>query len=67
MHEAMEAALAQVIPILEKFLPYAKVHHIGAPAITGAISNGDLGLPVQGTPMNLPLAINRLKKYFHVK
>jgi len=67
LHEDVEATLALVIPMLGKLLPYAKVHHIGATAITGSISKGDLDLLVQVSPKKFPLAINVLKKYFDVK
>lgn len=60
-------ALARVRTKIRLLLPRAKVEHIGATAIPGALTKGDLDVLVRVPPSQFHAAVSKLKTAFSVK
>jgi GrpB-like predicted nucleotidyltransferase (UPF0157 family) len=67
LQEAVEAVLARALPYLGVLLPYAELHHIGATAISGALSKGDVDVLVRVSSEDFKLAVDTLKQHFALK
>lgn len=63
----VERVLASVFAHLAALLPDAELHHIGATAISGAVTKGDLDVLVRVSSVRFPLAVQVLGKHFVVK
>lgn len=63
----VERILSRVMPELAALLPAAEIHHIGATAIPGSVTKGDVDVLVLVTPEQFPEAVESLKRHFAVK
>jgi GrpB-like predicted nucleotidyltransferase (UPF0157 family) len=63
----VRAALARVFAQIHSLLPEVEVEHIGATAIPGAITKGDLDVMVRVPPSQFDVAVAKLKTVFAVK
>ena len=60
-------ALARVLTKIRSLLPKAEIEHIGATAIPGALTKGDLDVMVRVPPSQFPAAVTQLKTAFSIK
>jgi GrpB-like predicted nucleotidyltransferase (UPF0157 family) len=63
----VERILACVMPKLAALLPGAEIHHIGATAIPGSVTKGDVDVLVLASSEQFPAAVESLKPHFAVK
>jgi predicted acetyltransferase/GrpB-like predicted nucleotidyltransferase (UPF0157 family) len=63
----VRAVLARILPQLQRLLPGAEIEHIGATAIPGALTKGDLDLMVRVPSAEFQAAVAKLKSAFSVK
>jgi len=63
----VEALLARIIPQLKGLLPDAKVEHIGATAVPGSVTKGDVDVLVQVAPAAFPTAVTVLRDQFGIR
>ena len=66
--------LPLVQPILQRLfarirvlLPDAELHHIGATAVPGALTKGDIDILLRTLPSDFPAAVDALKQHFQIK
>jgi len=66
--------LPQVQPILQRLfarirllLPDAELHHIGATAVPGALTKGDIDILLWTLPSDFSAAVDALKQQFQIK
>ncbi|MEZ4629668.1 MAG: GrpB family protein [Deinococcales bacterium] len=62
LQQSIEEVLGQVIPKLEELLLFSEIYHIGATAILGAVSKGDIDLLLRVSSKDFPSALQILKK-----
>jgi GrpB-like predicted nucleotidyltransferase (UPF0157 family) len=62
-----ERLLSRVMVQLAALLPDAELHHIGATALPGAVTKGDVDLLVRVSPALFPAAVESLRRHFAVK
>jgi len=67
MRSVVEPALAQLASRLNQILPGVKVEHIGATAIPGALTKGDLDVALRVPARQFGEAVEVLKKSFSIK
>ena len=48
-------------------LPDAEVHHIGATAVPGALTKGDIDILLRILPSDFPAVVDTLKQHFQIK
>jgi GrpB-like predicted nucleotidyltransferase (UPF0157 family) len=70
--ESVIAALTQSVfisatSVIRSLLPVAEIEHVGATAIPGAITKGDLDIMVRVSAADFPHAIAQLKTAFGIK
>ena len=63
----VERLLAQLAPQLRGLLPGADIEHIGATAISGAITKGDVDVTVRVNPAEFRAAADTLAAHFAIK
>ena len=63
----IEGVLNCVLAQIAALLPDAELHHIGATAIPGAVTKGDVDVLVRVTESRFIPAIGELRKHFSVK
>lgn len=63
----VERVLERLFVQLKQLVPDAELHHIGATAIPGALTKGDLDVLMQVAPLQFKAAIIALKQQFDVK
>ena len=63
----VQRVLARVTPQLRRLLPNAEIDHIGATAIPGAITKGDIDLVVRIAPAAFQAAVEILSAHFGIK
>ena len=63
----VQVALARVAAQIHSLLPKVEVEHIGATAIPGALTKGDLDVMVRVPPSQFLVAVAKLKTVFVVK
>src|SRR5687767_7256372 len=59
--------LGRVFAQLATLLPNAELHHIGATALPGALTKGDVDVLVRVAPAQFPAAVAALRRHFAVK
>ncbi|MDP3073569.1 MAG: GrpB family protein [Opitutaceae bacterium] len=67
MAPLVERLLARLRPQLRHLLPTAEIEHIGATAIPGAITKGDVDVMVRVTPAEFRAAADVLSAHFAIK
>jgi len=67
LQPTVERILAGVYAQLAALLPDAEVHHVGATAIPGALTKGDVDLLVRVSSARFPTAVQVLKRHYAVK
>ena len=63
----VQRILGQVFAQLEALLPEAELHHIGATAIPGALTKGDVDVLVRVPGARFQVVVDRLKRHFTIK
>lgn len=63
----VERIVACVTAQLGALLPDAEVHHIGATALPGALTKGDVDVLVRVPPARFPAVVEELRRHFAVK
>jgi GrpB-like predicted nucleotidyltransferase (UPF0157 family) len=48
-------------------LPNAELHHIGATAVPGALTKGDIDILLRILPSDFPAVVDALKRHFQIK
>lgn len=66
MRPVLDAHLPRIAKRLSELVPSAGFHHIGATAIPGSITKGDVDVLLRVTPQAFPPAVIRLKDTFAV-
>lgn len=59
--------LDQIAPELRSLLPFAEIHHIGATAISGAMTKGDLDILLRVDASEFKDSVLRLGQHFEVR
>jgi GrpB-like predicted nucleotidyltransferase (UPF0157 family) len=63
----VERILHRVFARIGALLPDAELHHIGATALPGALTKGDIDFLLRVTPARFPTAVGALKQHFEVR
>jgi GrpB-like predicted nucleotidyltransferase (UPF0157 family) len=63
----VERVVARVTAQLGALLPDAEVHHIGATALPGALTKGDVDVLVRVPPARFTMVVEELGRHFAVK
>jgi len=63
----VERVLARVMARLRELVPGAGLHHIGATALPGALTKGDVDVLVRVAPARFPAVVEELGRHFAVK
>lgn len=63
----VQRVLARVTPQVRQLLPDAEVDHIGATAIPGAVTKGDIDLVVRVAPAAFKASVEILSAHFEIK
>jgi GrpB-like predicted nucleotidyltransferase (UPF0157 family) len=63
----VQPLLLRMFARLRVLLPEAELHHIGATALPGALTKGDLDILVRVSPPAFPAAVEVLKPHFQIK
>jgi GrpB-like predicted nucleotidyltransferase (UPF0157 family) len=63
----VERLLGRVLAQLQTLLPDAEMHHIGATALPGAMTKGDVDILLRVTRERFPAAVAVLKEHFAIK
>jgi GrpB-like predicted nucleotidyltransferase (UPF0157 family) len=67
LRPVVDQVLKRVVPGLLSLLPGAQVEHIGATAVAGALTKGDLDISVQVPAGDFSNAVQLLKQRFTIK
>jgi GrpB-like predicted nucleotidyltransferase (UPF0157 family) len=62
-----ERILSRVLTQLGALLPDAELHHIGATALPGGVTKGDVDVLVRVSPARFPAAVEALRRVFAVR
>jgi GrpB-like predicted nucleotidyltransferase (UPF0157 family) len=63
----VERVLGRLFPLLKQLVPQAELHHIGATALSGALTKGDLDVLMHVDPPQFKAAASALNQHFEVK
>jgi len=63
----VEATLGRLSAQIKALVPDAEIHHIGATAVPGALTKGDLDVLLRVSPERFPAVVDRLKRDFQIK
>jgi GrpB-like predicted nucleotidyltransferase (UPF0157 family) len=63
----VKRVLSQVFAQLEALFPDAELHHIGATAIPGALTKGDVDVLLRVSGTRFPAVVDVLKRHFTIK
>src|SRR5688572_24200981 len=63
----IERVLQRILPQLAALIPNAEVHHIGATAIPGSITKGDVDILIRVSAEHFASALESLRENFSVK
>lgn len=63
----VERVLSRVFARLRALLPDAELHHVGATALPGALTKGDIDVLVRVAPERFQAAVDVLRQHFLVK
>jgi GrpB-like predicted nucleotidyltransferase (UPF0157 family) len=64
---AVASELARVIPLIAELIPDAYAGHVGATAVPGALTKGDVDLVVRVAAHEFPRAVAALRQRFTIK
>ena len=67
MTEVLQANLPKIAFRLSALLPKADFHHIGATAIPGALTKGDVDVVLRVDPAEFSIAVSALRSHFLVR
>ena len=63
----VQRVLSQVAAQLEALIPGTELHHIGATAIPGALTKGDIDVLLRVSGTRFQTVVDRLKRHFTIK
>lgn len=63
----VQRVLECTLPALRRLLPTAEVEHVGATAVPGALTKGDVDVVVRVPAGEFPLAVEVLRSHFEVR
>lgn len=63
----VQSVLQALFARIRVLLPDAELHHIGATAVPGALTKGDIDILLRVKPPDFPIVVEALKQHFQIK